>query len=85
MLRQQLLNCKIYKIDDKSYDIQELSNNYYGKMILNQTEKVSNSQIVSKASDKFIVTDEYFNNLLDNFKMLDLDAPKVIKNKINKK
>ena len=54
-------------------------------MILNQTEKVSNSQIVSKASDKFIVTDEYFNNLLDNFKMLDLDAPKVIKNKINKK
>ena len=51
-------------------------------MILNQTEKVSNSQIVSKASDKFI---EYFNNLLDNFKMLDLDAPKVIKNKINKK
>lgn len=84
ILRQQLLNCRIYKIDDKSYDIQELSNNYYGKLILNHTEKVSNSQIVSKALDKFIVTDEYFNNLLDNFKMLNLDTPKVIKNKINK-
>ena len=83
-LKQQLLKCKLYKINDKSYDIHELSNNYYGKMLLNHTEKVSNSQILSRASGKFIVTDKCFENLLDNFKMLKLDPPKVIKNPLNK-
>jgi len=82
MLKQELLNCKIHKINDTSYDIHELSNNYYGKMLLNHTEKVSNSQILTKAPGKFIVTDKCFENLLDNFKMLKLEAPKVIKSKI---
>ena len=80
MLKQQLLNCKIYKINNSSYDIHELSNNYYGKMILNHTEKVSDSQILSKASGKFVVTDKCFEDLSDNFKMLKLDPPQVIKN-----
>ena len=84
MLKQQLLNCKIYKINDSSYDIHELSKNYYGKMILSHIEKVSNSLILFKAPGKFVVTDECFENLLDNFKMLKLDPPNVIKNKINK-
>jgi len=84
MLKQQLLNCKIYKINDGSYDIHEFSNNYYGKMILDHTEKTSNSQILSKAQGKFVVTEKCFENLLDNFKMLKLEPPNVIKNKINK-
>lgn len=84
MLKQQLINCNIYKINDSSYDIHELSKNYYGKMILNHTEKVSDSQILSKAPGKFVITDKCYANLLDNFKMLKLDSPKVIisKNKI---
>ena len=80
MLKQQLLNCKIYKINNSSYDIHELSNNYYGKMILNHTEKVSDSQILSKTSGKFVVTGKCFEDLSDNFKMLKLDPPQVIKN-----
>jgi len=70
MLMQQLLNCKIHKINDRSYDIYELSKNYYGKMIHIYTEKASSSQMLSKASGKFVVTNECFENLLDNFKML---------------
>jgi len=84
MLKQQLLNCMIYKINDSSYNIHELSKNYYRKMILSHTEKGFTSLILTKAPDKFVVTDEYFENLLDNFKMLKLDPPNVIKNKINK-
>ena len=84
MLKQQLLNCKIYKINDSSYDIRELSKNYYGKMILNHTEKVSDSQILSKAQGKFLVTDKGFEILLDNFKMLKIDPPNIIKGKTNK-
>jgi len=80
-LKQQLLQCKIYKINDTSYDIHELSKNYYGKMILNHTEKVSSSQILSKAQGKFVVTDKCYENLLDNYKMLKLDTPKVVKSK----
>jgi len=53
-------------------------------MIHNHTEKGSNSQILSKAQDKFVITDESFENLLDNFKMLKLDPPNVIRSKINK-
>jgi len=82
MLKQELLNCKLYKNNDTSYDIHELSKNYYGKMLLNHTEKVSNSQILSKSPGKFIVTDKCFENLLDNFKMLKLGPPNVIKSKI---
>jgi len=82
MLKQELLNCSIHKINDTSYDIHELSKNYYGKMLLNHTEKVSNSQILSKAPGKFVITDKCFEDLLDNFKMLKLDPPSVIKSKI---
>jgi hypothetical protein len=81
LLKQQLLQCKIYKINDTSYDIHELSKNYYGKMILNHTEKGSSSQILSKAQGKFVVTDKCYENLLDNYKLLKLDTPKVIKSK----
>jgi len=42
-------------------------------------EKVSNSQILSKTQGKFVVTDKCYENLLDNFKMLKLDTPKVVK------
>ena len=84
MLRQELLKCKIYKINDASYDIHELSNNYYGIMILNHLEKASSSQILSKSRYKFIVSDKVIEDLLDNFKMLKLDPPRVIKSKINK-
>ncbi len=84
MLRQELLKCKIYKINDASYDIHELSNNYYGIMILNHLEKASSSQILSKSRYKFIVSDKGIEDLLDNFKMLKLDPPRVIKSKINK-
>ncbi len=79
VLKQHLLKCKIYKINDTSYDIHEFSKNYYGKMILNHTEKVSNSQILSKAPGKFVVNDKCYKNLLDNFKMLKLDSPKLVK------
>jgi len=82
MLKQQLLNCTIHKINDTSYDIRELSKNYYGKMILNYTEKASSSQILSKTPNKFIVTDKGYENLLDNFKMLKLNPPNVIRSKI---
>jgi len=84
MLRQELLKCKIYKINNTSYDIHELSNNYYGIIILNHFEKASNSQILSKSQGKFIVSGKGFEDLLDNFKMLKLDPPRVIKSKINK-
>ena len=84
MLRQELLKCKIYKINNTSYDIHELSDNYYGIMILNHIEKASSSQILSKSKGKFIVSDKGFEDLLDNFKMLKLDPPKVKKSKINK-
>jgi len=83
MLKQELLKCKLYKINDRSYDIHELSKNYYGIMILNHTEKVSSSQILSKAPGKYVVTDKCFDDLLDNFKMLKLDPPKVFKSKIS--
>ncbi len=81
MLKQQLLNCKIYKVNDTSYNIHELSNNYYGKMLLNHTEKVLNSQILSRAPGKFIVTNKCFEELLENFKLLKLDPPEVVKSK----
>jgi len=84
MLRQELLKCKIYKINDTSYDIHELSYNYYGTMILNHIEKASNSQILSKSQGKFIISDKGFEDLLDNFKMLKLDPPRAIKSKSNK-
>jgi len=84
MLKQQLLCCRVYKINDNSYDIHELSKNYYGKKILNHTDKVSSSQILSKTPGKLIVSDKYFRNLIDNFKILKLDLPKVIQNKNTK-
>ncbi|MHA1234221.1 MAG: hypothetical protein ACTSQL_03940 [Promethearchaeota archaeon] len=84
MLRQELLKSKIYKINDISYDIHELSNNYYGIMILNHIEKASRSQILLKSRDKFIISDKGFEDLLDNFEMLKLDPPRVIKSKTNK-
>jgi len=84
MLRQELLKCKIYKINDTSYDIHELSYNYYGTMILNHIEKASNSQILSKSQGKFIISDKGFEDLLGNFKMLKLDPPRAIKSKSNK-
>ena len=83
MLKQQLLNCNIYKINDSSYDLHGLSKNYYGKMIINHTEKVSNSQILTKTQGKFVVTNKCFENLLDDFKMLKLDPPKVVGSKIS--
>jgi hypothetical protein len=81
MLKQQLLSCYIYKINDSSYNIHELSKNYYGKMILNHIEKMSDSQILSKAPGKFVITDQCYTNLLDDYKMLKLDSPKVIMSK----
>ena len=82
MLKQQLLECKICKMLDGSYNIHEFSKNYYGKMILNHTEKVSSSQILSKKPSKFLVTEKCFQNLLEHFEMLKLDPPEVIKDKI---
>ena len=67
---------------DGSYNINEFSKNYYGKMILNHTEKVSSSEILSRAQGKFLVTEKCFENLLEHFEMLKLDPPKVIKDKI---
>jgi len=84
MLRQELLKCKIYLINATSYDIHELSNNYYGIMLLSHIEKASSSQIRSKSHGKFIVSPQGYRDLLDSFKMLKLDYPKVIKSKINK-
>jgi len=81
MLRQQLLNCTIIKNIDGSYNIHELSNNYYGKMILNHIEKLSLSQVVSRSQGKFNVTEKCFKELEENFKMLKLDPPKVIETK----
>ena len=51
-------------------------------MILNHTEKVSNSQILFKAPGKFVVTDKCYENLLGIFKMLKLDPPIVTRSKI---
>jgi hypothetical protein len=74
MLKQQLIESKIIKIDDSSYDIHDLSNNYYGKMILNHIDKVFNSQILSKTVGKFVVTDKCYESLVENFKMLKVDV-----------
>ena len=53
-------------------------------MILNHIEKAFSSQILSKSQGKFIVSDKSFEDLLDNYKMLKLDPPNVIRSKINK-
>jgi len=53
-------------------------------MLLNHTEKVSSSQILSNTPSKFLVTEKGFENLLEHFEMLKLDPPKVIKDKIKK-
>ena len=84
MLKQQLEDCKVCRMLDGSYNIYEFSENYYGKMIINHTEKVSNSQILSKTPGKFLVTEKCFENILEQFEMLKLDPPKVIKDKIIK-
>ena len=66
------------------YNIHEFSENYCGKMILNHTEKVSSSQILSKTLGKFLVTEKSFENLLEHFEKLKLNPPKVIRDKIIK-
>ncbi|MFX0074802.1 MAG: hypothetical protein ACFE96_05135 [Candidatus Hermodarchaeota archaeon] len=81
MLKQQLLKCKVIKIDDNSYDIHEFSKNYYGKMILNHIDKAFNSQILSKTTGKFIITDKCYESLVDSFEMLKLDVPKIVQSK----
>ena len=53
-------------------------------MLPNHTEKVSNSQILSKTQSKFVITNKCFEDLLDNFKMLKLDPPNVIRSKTKK-
>jgi hypothetical protein len=78
-LKQQLQDCVIKKMSPNSYNLQELSKSYYGKMILNQIEKVSSSQILEKASYKFIVTDKCLEDLRENYKILKLEPPKVFK------
>jgi hypothetical protein len=82
ILKEQLSNCKLYKVNDSSYDIIELSKNYYGKMMLNHIEKVYNTQILSKDPGKFVVTIKCFEDLKENFKLLKLDSPKVVKKRV---
>jgi len=78
-LKQQLSNCQIYQNDNQTYDVRELSENYYGKMILSYIEKSSKTPLQSNLPIKNTISSEDFNNLLESYKMLKVDAPKIIR------
>ncbi len=78
-LKQQLSNCQIYQNDNQTYDVCELSENYYGKKILSYIEKSSKTPLQSNLPIKKTISSEDFNNLLESYKMLKLDAPKIIR------
>jgi len=71
-LKKQLENCVIYQIDQNRYDLNELADNYYGNIILQEMCKDNND-----FREKKIGTLEELNKILENFDYLKLQPPKI--------
>ncbi|TFG21363.1 MAG: hypothetical protein EU529_13635 [Promethearchaeota archaeon] len=72
LLKDELEECKIYKIEASKYDITELLENYYGKKI------VEGSEITILNDEKMsLVSTEDLKKLLSNFSFLKIDNPEI--------
>ncbi|MFX1279026.1 MAG: hypothetical protein ACFFA3_06380 [Promethearchaeota archaeon] len=69
-LKNQLEGIRIIKIDDNQFDIRDLNNNYYGRLIA--------EDLLKNKSENIINTTEC-TKLLENFKFLGLKKPKISK------
>ncbi|MFX1306853.1 MAG: hypothetical protein ACFFBF_11995 [Promethearchaeota archaeon] len=77
-LKQQLEKCKIYQIGEKSYDIQNLLRNYYGKTII---LKALNENFANKMP-KILISESELSKIIENFKYLKLKLPQIIEKKM---
>ncbi len=78
-LKKQLIQSKIYQIGEKSYDIRNLIENYYGEIIV---KNVLNQNSANKRLNSVISEDE-LSKILENFNYLKLKTPKVVDNRSN--
>ncbi|UCC21186.1 MAG: hypothetical protein JSV62_07895 [Promethearchaeota archaeon] len=77
-LKKQLLNCEIFQIDDNSYNIQNLIDNYYGEIIV---QSALNANSKNNKLDN-VISKEDLAKILENFNFLKLTIPKIIKKAI---
>ncbi|MFX1501168.1 MAG: hypothetical protein ACFFDH_09425 [Promethearchaeota archaeon] len=73
-LKDQLIRCKIYQIGEKSYNIQNLLENYYGEIIIRNALNInSNNKRLNT-----VISDGELLKIFENFKFLKLNPPKII-------
>ncbi|MFX1419554.1 MAG: hypothetical protein ACFE9N_11600 [Promethearchaeota archaeon] len=73
-LKKQLIDCKIIQLDENSYNIQNLLDNYYGEIIIkNALNANSNNNNL-----KSVISEDELAKILENFNFLKLSPPKII-------
>jgi len=77
-LKNQLEKCEIYKKSEKSFDIQNLIENYYGRIIAKEvvTDKLPKNNNMKGQS--VLISEIELSKIVENFKYLNLNEPKVV-------
>ena len=79
-LKEQLEKCMIYQTDDTTYDIHSLMENYYGKILTKDAVMNRIPKTGQKDNQKVLISDTELSKIMENFKYLKLNKPKVIGN-----
>ena len=77
-LKNQLEKCKIYKKSEESFDITNLIDNYYGRIIAKEVvnEKILNNNNIKGQS--VLISEREFSKINESFKYLNLSEPKIV-------
>ncbi len=73
-LKKQLIECEIYQVGEKSYNIENIVSNHYGEIIV---RNALNANSIKDRLNKIISEDE-LSKILENFNFLKLNPPKII-------
>ena len=77
-LKSQLEKCKIYKNSEKSFDIQNLIDNYYGRILAKEAVPDKLPKNGNIKGQSLLISDVELSKIIENFKYLNLNAPKVV-------
>ena len=77
-LKNQLEKCTIYKKSEKTFDIQNLIDNYYGRIIAKEvvSDKLPDNDYIKGQS--ILISEIELSKIVENFKYLKLNDPKVV-------
>jgi hypothetical protein len=78
-LKKQLENSLIYKVDKDKFNIKNLFNNYYGRIIVNDIVEEKLKDKISRKEVDPVISEKDLVKIMDNFKFLKLNKPKITK------